>query len=279
MVECLEWRRECAGMIWPEWLELKRIPDALLAQAYGNVSPAWRQALKTGIALAHFHFGSADGSLRQERENCHLGFAEIRQSQVLAWTIVCVSRHLDAPARICAALVLPLLAGVQNICLVFLDHKPSLASLLAPELCGMEDVYELSRQEFEDLLKFLATKPQCAGKLFFLGKQADPDLLAMADGLNLRYASSFARPKLLLQDPDIFNMDLLEFLHGAAPAKDPGLHNVWDCVFASSPPAKKTGSRLVLCPGCEGFWLFNDLAPEAFLDWSGCFQMLPGQRE
>ena len=42
---------------WPEWAEEARLDDELTAKAYEATPPSCRAALKTGLALAHMHFG------------------------------------------------------------------------------------------------------------------------------------------------------------------------------------------------------------------------------
>ena len=59
---------------WPQWAEDARLDDDLAAAAYEATPAPLRAAVKTGLALAHMHFGESTTSQRNEVRNAHLGF-------------------------------------------------------------------------------------------------------------------------------------------------------------------------------------------------------------
>ena len=73
---------------WPEWAEEARLDDELTAKAYEATPPSCRAALKTGLALAHMHFGQSQGCLREERRDGHLGFWRHRASFPAPWAVL-----------------------------------------------------------------------------------------------------------------------------------------------------------------------------------------------
>lgn len=255
--------------LWPDWLEKERVPEELLAQAYEDTPAPWRAALKTGLALAHFYYGDCDSLQNIEKINPRFGFRQNLASQPVAWAMFCMATRLDAPARLCAALALPLLAGVKNVFAVFLAHQPSAHDLLALELCGIEDCFYVpSLPRHEQLLEHLSAYAPGAGHIFFFADQQNTAPICQAGKLDLIHYSEIHRPKLLMLEPKLFDMGLLEFLHGFTPETDEAAARRWDCVYAGdSVPhdSNRLKTRLVLTPACEGFWNWSGISPDSYM--------------
>ena len=63
-----------SAVCWPQWADEARLDDALAAAVYEATPAHLRAAIKTGLALAHMHFGESTTSQRNEVRNAHLGF-------------------------------------------------------------------------------------------------------------------------------------------------------------------------------------------------------------
>lgn len=73
---------------WPAWLEAPRVADGLVAAAYEATPPRFRAALKTALALAHFHFGES-ASCRDEAEtSARLGFQCASSRAPAPWALI-----------------------------------------------------------------------------------------------------------------------------------------------------------------------------------------------
>lgn len=271
-------QRNSSSDSWPDWLEQKRVPDDLLEKAYESVPAPWRAALKTGLALAHFHFGYCDYSLECERFSQRLGFCERKHSTPVAWTMICIGSPLAAPARLCAALVLPLLAGVKNVFIVYVDSPPSPSDLVGIELCGIEDIFQIKLAELDNLLNFLASQEISEGRIIFFAGNEQSHLANLSDKHSIKHMNAGAKPTLLLLEPKLFDVKMIEFLHGFVPDTGKDLCKSWDCVYtATDTDLKKikSGARLILGPGCEGFWRFDGFGPMFFINTSMLLDFRP----
>lgn len=253
----------------PAWLEERRVGDAALGCAYDAVPPAYRAALKTGLALAHFHFGDASFRERREINNEHLGFGQCSQISPRPWAAICIPENLAAPALLASAVALPLLAGVENALAIFAGDKPDEADLLALELCAMENVFCVAPPELPGLLNDLARLGE--GAIFAFGTEIGA--VARASAMPCHEAP--ARPKLLLANPEHFDADMLCFLYGVEAETVVTSDTAWDCVFAQDNQLPRgVAARLLLRPGCEGFWLHSNISPDFFKNKTVSFQAI-----
>lgn len=254
---------------WPNWLAEKCLPDSLLSDAYVKTAPQLRAALKTGLALASFHFGDSANITNIHRAAPHLGFQGKIQSRPVDWALITIHNNSCPPARLCAALALPLLSGVPKIVAAYVDQEPTEAQLVAMELCALGDIFSLAANDLPKLFAFLGKQGQGRMLSFSDSRAACPE----AEQYHIPYMNIGGQPDLLLLDPKAFDLDTLQFLHGAPIATDARLSQKWDCIFSAS-PNENLESRLTLAPGCEGFWLFENLAPDFFKARSGFFSFL-----
>lgn len=246
---------------FPEWLEEFRLADRLLDKAYEEVSPQLRSLLKTGIALAHFHFGSADSLSIKERANRHLGFREQESSRPADWAFLIFSEEQKAAARICAAAILPALGDVSRIAAIHIGRDPSPALLTSLLLCGSDEIYTLARDTCADLIQKLAHDP--SGRFCLVHDGCLNDLAMQARLSSAAVLSLDREPRLLFPDSCKFDREVQIFCLGRLPAASPGAEMVWDCIYGDC-NLPGLVSRLRLPPDCMGFWLFEEATPEFY---------------
>lgn len=138
---------------WPQWMEDMRLDDTLAADAYEATPPTWRAAIKTGLALAHMHFGSSAGHGRETQSNDRLGFWREHENQAAAWTIIAFPPSYAAAARLAAACIAPILADVPLVGAVCVGGTPHASALVSLELSGVEDVFALDTPDLHALLE------------------------------------------------------------------------------------------------------------------------------
>ncbi len=141
------------GASWPQWVEEARLDDGLAAQAYEDTPAQWRAAIKTGLALAHMHFGSDPGRMWDMRSDEHLGFWRRGESHAAPWAIVAFTPAYAAAARLAAACIPAILAGVPQIGAVCVGGQPHRSALVSLELSGVEDIFVLDSPGFHRLLE------------------------------------------------------------------------------------------------------------------------------
>lgn len=253
----------------PDWLEACCLKDETMALAYDTTPAFYRAAIKTGFALTHFHFGDYNFSEHKEISNHHLGFGKCVSSSPLSWAAICLTEPLNAPSLLAAAVALPLLAGVKNIMAIFVEHEPPSGDLLALELGGLESVFHISRKQLDILQSELLQQGE--GAIFAFGEL--PETKARATGIRCFQAQM--RPKLLQIDTESFNAELLHFLYGVEPETNKADSMRWDCVFTNefNMPTNIT-TRLAIQPGCEGFWLHENISPDFFRSQKLIFKTL-----
>lgn len=264
---------------WPDWLEKHRVNDDLFARAYESFPSSCRAAIKTALALARFHFGDVRGYKGCEYAQAHQGFWRKCQSQPKKWAIIVFNTDFDAAARLCAAAVVPILADVKNICAISAEGIPSPEALLTLELCGIEDVFSISWPEMEKL----------SGCMPLNGAIVSPDgcpgwplLTNLANNIDAAFYRPCGPPSISVKDAGAFDERSLVFCLGKNDTYNTG-SNIADAVYLSIERARaclpegwglhgnEAGVRLFLTPGCEGFWLFDNLGPEFFQTCSCSF--------
>lgn len=247
---------------WPAWLEEARVDDGLAASAYEATPPRFRAALKTGLALAHFHFGESVTRVDDTARHDRLGFARVRTRVPAPWALIVFSPAYAAAARLAAACAAALLAGVPRVGAVCLGGEPQAAALVSLELSGVEDIFRLDAGRFAALLDALAAVPGPQGRVVLLH---GGELEALAPAIRQRGIPCHEErrpPRLRVEEAAPVDRELLAFAHGAAV--DAALTATpADAVFRADAGAAPD-APLTLCPGCEGFWLHPDLEPRFF---------------
>lgn len=248
---------------WPAWLEEARVDDGLAASAYEATPPRFRAALKTGLALAHFHFGERVTRVDDTARHDRLGFLRVRSCVPAPWALIVFSPVYAAAARLTAACAAALLAGVPRVGAVCLGGDPHAAALVSLELSGVEDVFRLDAGRLAALLDELAALPGPRGRVVLLH---DGELEAIAPAVRKRDIpchEELRPPRLRVEETVRIDRELLTFAHGASVDAAPPASAPADAVFRAAAEAAPD-APLTLCPGCEGFWLHPGLEPKFF---------------
>ncbi len=303
------------GASWPQWVEEARLNDSLAAQAYEGTPPQWRAAIKTGLALAHMHFGSDPGQLRDMRSDGHLGFWRRSESHAAPWAIIAFTPAYAAAARLVAACIPAILAGVPLIGAVCVGGQPHRAAMVSLELSGIEDVFVLDAPGLHKLLEESRPGP---GRLVLLHAGELAPTVELAQSMGLPCWQEYRPPKLglveadnsddgksLADDGSRIDLEALYFAQAEAldmatsitaqmPSGGPRGTDMPFARDAQLPDALYLASGdqeqadllhgkafsasapgLTLTPGCEGFWLHPGLTPDFFRVRCLTFGMLP----
>ncbi|MDE6734868.1 MAG: hypothetical protein K2J64_05330 [Desulfovibrio sp.] len=262
-----------AGAFWPEWLEAARVDDSIAGATYEATPARFRAALKTGLALAHFHFGESLSRREESACNGRLGFRRGAIYEPAPWALIVFSPAYAAAARLTAACVAARLAGVAQVGAISLGGEPVAPALVSLELSGVEDMFRLESGRFDALMDELARRPgsrreDTLGRVVLLHAG---ELDEVAKHIRARNIPCFEerRPPRLRVDADAgIDREILAFAHGGTRALEAALtaagpaDAVYRAAAASATPSPD--APLTLCPGCEGFWLHPALGPEFF---------------
>ena len=242
----------------PGWLDACRPDDALYADAYEGTPAELRALLKTAIAFAFHRWPLADDEQHTSRRSARSGFAHSESSSPAGWAIASLGPGFASPARLLAALVPAILAGVERI-LVISEAPFSPAVCAALELAGLEDSFLLDGEQMPGLYEDMRTLCPEGRVLAFPDAEghftpAQQELLhsAALDGMpRLRDLPS---PRILcLHEPGSFHEESLRWLQPDAeflsePAPD---------IRAAYVPGEESapgGVPFVCGPGMEACW-------------------------
>ena len=263
-----------AAVCWPQWAEAARLDDTLAAAAYEATPAHLRAAVKTGLALAHMHFGESTTSQRNEVRNAHLGFWRRTIAHPAPWAVVAFTPAYAAAARLAAACMPALLGGVPLVGAVCVGGTPSSNALVTLELAGVEDIFVMDSAGLCTLLEETQPGP---GRLVLLHRGELDAVAAAARALELPCYEERRSPVLCLPKPDAFDLEALAFAQAEAleAALDAPLHLTPDATYLAPVAAlghcreRRTGpfpysGAPALTPGCEGFWLHPGLTPDFF---------------
>lgn len=159
--------------------------DSAFAAAYDVVSAEQRAWLKTAIARLHIWYGENKTASIDRVAAWRQGFISEERVEPLSWALVALEPDFRSPSRLLAAILPPLLAGVEQVLVARVhdgrkDHKPWPARLLtACELAGQELALDLTREQMGALAKTLA-EDSGAGLVLSLEEGRDPDNPAVA---------------------------------------------------------------------------------------------------
>ncbi len=255
---------------WPQWLDRYRVQDAALGSAYAHTPASCRAALKSGIALAFFHFGQSQGLLHSLRRDQHLGYLRKASKSPAPWAVIAFPASYSAAARLTCACICAQLADVRLIGAFCIGGQPSPQALVSLELAGIEDIFALEDKEVVRLLSTIPEAPR--GRLALLDAEKMPAIREQAYTLRIPVFEERQEPELFFADADAFQPEILRFCQGEAAAtalrNDPHKISFLDAIYAKDATAEpeNTNVRLTLSPGCEGFWLFQGLDPDFFCE-------------
>lgn len=260
------------AMDFPDWLENYHIADEAGATAYDQTTPDCRAALKTGIAIAFSQFRGPAGATAESRELTEAGLRTQIRERPADWSLVIFDSSYNAAARLCGAALLPIIANVPRIAAISVNGLPTPPVLVALELCGLCDIFSLDSQKTAELIAHTA-RSGLAGGIIMLHNGTLAGLAAQARRLGISLHEEYRKPRLLLSSPQSFNLDILKFCHGFVP--DRAASGMADAIFAAqADSARASQSRLLLTPGCEGYWTFPHMSPGFFRVSQSAFSLL-----
>lgn len=238
---------------FPAWLEDARVQERDFGQAYELAGPSIRALLKTAMATAADMFSSPENFCQTQVNSGQ--WRSVRERPCV-WAAVLFPPEYDAAARICAAALAPLLAGVRTVFAACVGGCPRPEALTGLEMCAVEDVFAISQESCMQLLQDWGSKT--AGALLCL-HGTPVDLASIPRGIQV-YAET--RLPIIVADAG-FDSETLFFLHGAAAFAqyDGGFA---DAVISEEIDQDPCDCRLVLTRGLEGLWIFPNLSPDFF---------------
>lgn len=275
---------------FPDWINDLVPDDALFARAYQDISDQDRALMKTCIQRLYDWYGPKK-DIRSVTERCwKSGFESRAVCEAVDFVVVLFDGSLLSPARLLAALVPALAAGVESVLAVRVSTgAPWRKALLTGlELAGQEFVVDMTDVQVRKLFNELRETNR-TGAVTVLGPKA-----AVIKSSELQAASriSFWRPRfsrlaaVWMDDAHTFDLDALAFTHpdivfsvfGAEPElpadnfsyEGDGFDDFMDSIMdvAYLPPERMDQAlkqaKLVLGPGQEGCWIWPDLYSELF---------------
>lgn len=254
----------------PEWLEEYRVSEKLFTAAYEQCPSACRTALKTGLALASYHYENHGRECRREIINQDVGSISVFRQRPLDWAVFFTDASFSASARLCAAFALPVLANVAEIRVIAIGREIALPCLAACELCGINDVFLLQENIAKKMIDALNDIPSNAnsGKICVIhSNESKIDQLFQQRNFSLVEINGHANIRVL--KPELFDLRILSYAQSWLPENyNPQIST--DCVYSDNDSAM-LDSPLVLGPGCEGLWIYPGLSPDDFAFASNAF--------
>ena len=270
----------------PAWLDALRPDDELAASAYENTPAHLRALLKSAVAFYFHLWGEAPAEETRRVRSSAAGFAWARAESPVSWTLAVLDPAHASPARLLAALLPAVLAGVEPVLIVCPDHPPLPVQSVALELAGLENLYVVptaarsAGPSLSDLVRELATRGE--GRLLLFPTEqsrfapAFRTLRETARALRLRLWQDTPAPRLaLLADADEASAlaDRVRWAHGDAvqeavsPKARPDRRG-FDAWYAVRPDVFEEAATdfpsLLFGPGLEACWLHERLTPAFF---------------
>lgn len=254
------------------WLEPWRIEEAFLSECHEKTSPICLQAIKTGLALTSFHFHPLLANTKTHLEGYRAGFQEVFESFPRQCACVVFSPSLAAAALVCAAVSMPIFAGVESVMAISVGQPPAAGICAALELCGVENIHAIPAAkltEFADCLPWHTP-------VIILGDDVSTEFTRALKQKEVPYYREMSNPKLGILHPGDFNPESFKFCLGVEPSRlEYSADTHYDALYGRWTDRRQScHSSLFLGPGCEGFWLFPNLAPSIFLDRKYQFSFL-----
>ncbi len=245
----------------PAWLESFRPDDALYADAYEGTPAHLRALLKTAIAFAFHRWKPDQGERSVTVESPRAGFARTERSRPASWVLAVAAEGFASPARLLAALVPAVIAGVDRIIVVSpATFAPAVATAL--ELSGIEDSFVLDDDCAADLYEDLrAASPDGRVVVFPGGGPLTPgqkDLLHRAAADGLRVFRDAPAPRILALGAEEGPLpeetrERLLWLHPDAELIDAPAPEL-RAVFTQSDVPSGCAAPFVAGPGMEACW-------------------------
>jgi hypothetical protein len=255
----------------PDSFDAWRVSDTRFAKAYYRTGDRGRAVIKSAIAAAFQAWQPSACASVAISTRFHGGETRSEETAPRPWYALALDPGVVSPAQIVAALIPAVAARIPNV-LVFRPKARSGwpdALLTALELCGVEHVFSPSMKNFEYCLGFLRDEFGRGG-LACLGAEPFWKKIAILAGSGVRthWLAPPGQMGQLVVSGITWDQDAIEFAHagtelvsyGDASALAHSEHEVVLAPYAAAPRS----ARLVLEPGREALWDWNDLPRELF---------------
>ncbi len=220
--------------VLPAWLEADLIPDQDFGQAYESMDDRQRGWIKACLARLYDRHPPAVGWKVLETGHPRAGYFTLSHSTPLDFAIFLLPLDFSSPARLLAALLPALTAGVGEVLVAFLLQdapakgassassplpspvpSPVPALLTALELAGQERACVLTPKSLDRLLAHLNRLGRPGLLYSFPGLDAGvlPQPGPLGAGLGVAQAPVAAEAGVWLDDPDDFDLAALRFAH------------------------------------------------------------------
>jgi hypothetical protein len=272
--------------LFPAWIAGALAGDAVFARAYAAVSDPERALIKTALARSWEGSGPSEALSRRTDTVLRSGLRAVGASTPRPALALVFDSSEVSPARLLAALVPALAAGVSEVLAVRLGGRghPPAPLLVALELAGVERLALLPREQGPRLCEHLAAHPACL--VLALGSAPVP----------AAWRGRLERPLgLWLDRPGDLDLQAVAFAQAdaALEAWGPGarglaapfvrrsgtfesfLRQGYAALYAPTARHEACLGRapLVLGSGCESCWLWPDLAADLFFTHSTAWSL------
>jgi hypothetical protein len=257
----------------PELFDAWRVSDVRFAKAYQRTGDRGRAVIKSAIAAAYQACQPSACSSVAISQRFHGGETRSEETTPRPWYAVALGSEVASPAQLVAALIPAMAARIPHV-FVFRPKARTgwpHALLTALELCGVEQVFSPSMKNFEFCLSFLRDELgrgglTCIGAESFWKKVS----VCAGSGVRTHWLAPPGRIGQLAAPGVMWDQETIEFAHagvelaayGDAASLAASGHEVVLAPYA----AAARSARLVLEPGREALWDWNDLPRELFFD-------------
>lgn len=270
----------------PVWVESCLVDDERFGSAYAAVADEHRALLKTLISRL-WDWSCPERFVASSCERIGKGgWTAGELSAPADWAVFACGEDLDSPARLLAAVIPAIAAGVPDILVVRDERAPWSDSLLtAMELAGVEMVGELPKDRMQELFSGLAAGVG-QGRLILLG---DVDA-EMDEGLQPVFLPACGEGVIVSETEDFLDIASLRFAHPSLALRvygdisvpegglaEPG-QGRWqdDCAvvaFVDDGLVREAAGSfpLVLGAGNEFCWVWPQLRPAFFVNHCVCW--------
>ncbi|CAK7068914.1 MAG: hypothetical protein DELT_01787 [Desulfovibrio sp.] len=248
------------------------LPDDAFAEAYDTLAPEERAQIKTAITrniAVQTACACPETGASVSRKTMRQGFVIHEETRAADWAAVFWDASYTGWTRILAALLPAVLAGVPNILACQIDSGQAdsgravvpPAVLAAMELAGQETVAVMASEEALAFLEECAAQ-NAAGRVVLLGEDTALDDMAAAAARLGVSSRRYAKPLRIAAEVGL-NASVLQFAHpDVAFLPHDEMYAPFSAVFCEEEFLESHAGRapLVLTPGQEAFWVWDDLA-------------------
>lgn len=276
----------------PRWLEPRKVDDQDFSRAYAAVTDSRRALLKTCIARHLSWIETGDLQRVASRRCFRQGFTVFRHSSPAKGLILALSSGVRSPARLLAAVLPAVAAGVGELAVVLPVDQPEREEplLTALELAGCESVFRAGTAARERLFCETAAAG-CDVRMVSMGESPEgmaADMQQLVSGGRVVLLPGLSlRVGLWWDEDDPLDIEAVSWAHpdlaiecwnGAAEGLPQGwirregtwercLNCCYDALFVPTAKVEEatSGADLVLGPGHEGCWAWPGLTSDRFL--------------